>query len=504
MKTADLLQENTSLKHEIHVLKMRVEWLERQMFGAKSEKQHKPQPDPFQVEIDFGLPPEPEPPTEKAVDVKGYKRKKNRSNEIVTTQGLRFADHVPVDTIVVEPPELKENPDHYDVLTRHVYRIAQNPISHRVIHIEYRTIKHKKTQKITSVDALPNVLEKSIADVSLLAMILVDKFVYHLPLYRQFQRLERTGIYIARKSLTNWVIKVAQLLKPIYDAQKASALLSKVLAMDETPIKAGRNEARHKMNTGVFWPLYGDQDEMVFVYTDNKRYDTLESMLSGFEGTLLTDGNPTYAKYAETIKKPHAECWVHTRRQFEKAKKEQPEQVGIALKYIAWIYKYEKKAKKQKLSDEQLREFRQEKTQPVVNDFFVWCQHKLIQASGSEHDYFNKAVRYALAREKALRIFLIDPNVAPDTNHLERNIRPIPMGRKNWLFCWTELGAEAVAICQSLIITCKLQGVDPYTYLVDVLQRISLHPARQIEQLTPRLWKTLFTDRPMRSIIDLL
>ena len=105
-------------------------------------------------------------------------------------------------------------------------------------------------------------------------------------------------------------------------------------------------------------------------------------------------------------------------------------------------------------------------------------------------------------RETSLRVFLENPEVPMDTNHLEREIRPIPMGRKNWLFCWTELGAEHVGIIQSLISTCKLQGVNPHTYLTDVLQRVSEHPSKHVEQLTPRVWKEKFAENPMRSVLD--
>ena len=110
-----------------------------------------------------------------------------------------------------------------------------------------------------------------------------------------------------------------------------------------------------------------------------------------------------------------------------------------------------------------------------------------------------KAINYTLTKTTALRVFLENPDVPLDTNHLERALRPIPMGRRNWLFCWTELGAEHVGVIQSLICTCKLHQVDPYTYLVDVLQRINLHPAKDVEALTPRLWKDEFAAVPLRS-----
>jgi len=115
---------------------------------------------------------------------------------------------------------------------------------------------------------------------------------------------------------------------------------------------------------------------------------------------------------------------------------------------------------------------------------------------------FTEAAEYALAREGPLQVFLEYPDVPIDTNHLEREIRPIALGRKNWLFCWTELGAQYVGVFQSLIATCRLQGINPYTYLVDVLQRVEHHPASDVAALTPRLWKERFADDPMRSDID--
>ena len=111
----------------------------------------------------------------------------------------------------------------------------------------------------------------------------------------------------------------------------------------------------------------------------------------------------------------------------------------------------------------------------------------------------HKSENYALERRSGLEVFLDDPEVAIDTNHLERALRPIPLGKRNWLFTSSEVGAQRVGIIQSLLVTCRLQAVDSYTYLVDVLQRISVHPAKQAIELTPRMWKSLFADAPLRS-----
>ena len=114
-----------------------------------------------------------------------------------------------------------------------------------------------------------------------------------------------------------------------------------------------------------------------------------------------------------------------------------------------------------------------------------------------------KALKYAKARVASLQVFLSDPDVPIDTNHRERGLRVIPTGKKNWLFCLTEIGAKRVGVIQSLLVTCKLQGVDPYTYLVDVLQRISEHPVSRVLELTPREWKTKFAENPMKSDLAL-
>jgi hypothetical protein len=147
-------------------------------------------------------------------------------------------------------------------------------------------------------------------------------------------------------------------------------------------------------------------------------------------------------------------------------------------------------------------ELRAQRCKPIVDEFFAWLKTTLQKRVLLPRNPFTEAAGYALAREKSLRVFLEFPDVPIDTNHLEREIRPIALGRKNWLFCWTEIGAHYVGVFQSLLATCRLQGIDPYSYLVDVLQRLESHPARQVADLTPRLWKEKFAADPLRSAVD--
>ena len=139
---------------------------------------------------------------------------------------------------------------------------------------------------------------------------------------------------------------------------------------------------------------------------------------------------------------------------------------------------------------------------PLVDEFFSWCLRERQRPELIKTNPLSKALAYAESRQDSLRVFLDDPDVQMDTNHLERLLRCIPMGRKNWMFCWTETGAEHVAIIQSLLVSCRLQDIDPYKYLVDVLQRVSLHPARQINELIPRNWKERFGKNPLKAPLD--
>jgi transposase len=365
-------------------------------------------------------------------------------------------------------------------------------------------IKRKDTETVGCPPAPPAVLEKSFADVSVLAGLLIDKFVYHLPLYRQPQRLFQAGIRLSRATLTHWVHRTAALLEPIYYALLSSILQSQVLTMDETPIKAGRRD-KGKLHTGYFWPIYGDQDEIAFPFAASRAGAVVREALGQFCGILLTDGYRVYDRFAHTVNGlVHAQCWSHTRRHFVDAAGAEPAFVAEALDRIGTLYEHEAYIRQHGLEAEATLAYRGEYSKLVVEGFFTWLKETLRTQPLLPSNPFAQAARYALAREAALKVFLAYPNVPLDTNHLEREIRAIALGRRNWLFCWTEVGAQYVGIVQSLLASCRLQGVDPYGYLVDVLQRIDTHPAFDVHLLTPRLWKQHFADDPLRSDLDRL
>jgi transposase len=314
--------------------------------------------------------------------------------------------------------------------------------------------------------------------------------------------LQRAGIRLSRSTLTYWVQRVADLLEPIYYALLSSILQRWLLLMDETPLKAGRRE-KGKLHRGYLWPIYGDQDEIAFPFSASRAQAVVREALGAFCGVLLTDGYSAYERFTQkTTAILHALCWSHTRRQFEKAQGAEPRFVAVALERIAPLYKEEAKIRALGLDGVTKLAHRGEYSKPLVDDFFASLKQTVITEAILPTNPSGQAARYALEREAGLRVFLANPDVPPDTNQLEREIRPVALGRKNWLFCWTEVGARQVGIIYSVLAACRLQGVDPYVYLVDVLQRIDTHPALAVQPLTPRLWKEHFAAHPLRSDLD--
>ena len=269
-----VLRRNRELVQQAADLQRQVEWFMRQLFGRKSERRLLT-PDAHQLPLAGLLPVQaevavaPPPATE---SVKAYQRRSRLPGEDAPDEsGLRFDSTVPVEVIELDNPELAGiAAQDYEVIGEKVtYRLAQRPGAYVVLKYLRKVVKLKETEALSCPPAPPAVLERNMADVSLLAGLLVDKFCFHLPLYRQHQRLAQAGITLSRGTLTQWVHRTAALLEPLYHALVSSILHSHVLTMDETPLKAG-HKSKGKLQTGYFWPIYGDQDEIAFPFATSR------------------------------------------------------------------------------------------------------------------------------------------------------------------------------------------------------------------------------------------
>ena len=276
--------------------------------------------------------------------------------------------------------------------------------------------------------------------------------------------------------------------------------------MDEVPIKAGRTKGAAEnpdMKQTYFWPLYGDSDEVAFTRSNSRGMLHAQAQL-GLSGTLLTDGyaltqngsadKPTRTDCARSLLGTHAQG------------QKKPSTVSRTPRSRHWISSprftgmKNIRHKQLDLADIRHRKQHSEPSLPTSSGGSINSDNALITPKSP----FAKALHYAHERESQLKVFLGNPALPMDTNHLERALRVIPMGRKNYLFCWSELGAEQLGILQSLMVTCRLQGVNPYHYLVDVLQRVALHPARDVIDLTPRLWKQKYNQNRLVSDVKIL
>jgi transposase len=283
-----LLVQQRELQDQNTALKRQVEWFQRQLFGRTSEKRlHEPEPDQLTLAGMLTTPvspaDQPPPPTE---TVKAYQRRFRFTGADGPDESeLRFDDSVPVHEILLSNPDVKDlPPDAYEVISEKVtYRLAQRPSAYVILKYRRPVLKRKDTEVLSCPPAPPAVVEKSFPDVSLIANLLIDKFVYHLPLYRQHQRLAQAGIRLSRSTLTHWVQRAADLLEPIYYAQLSSILQSWLLLMDETPLKAGRRE-KGKLHRGYLWPIYGDQDEVAFPFSASRGQAVVREALGKFCG----------------------------------------------------------------------------------------------------------------------------------------------------------------------------------------------------------------------------
>lgn len=508
------VEEYEKVCAKVDVLQQQVDWFKRQLFGRKSERLLIDNPDQTHL---FGQTPNKDLPPLPKKAVKGYARsKKQKDDNNVNDTGLRFTDDVPTKVMDMPCPELEgEDADNYDIIgTKETHRLAQMPGCYQVLIYRQHVLKQKDNDNILSPKAPLNVLEGTYADVSLLAGLMVDKAVYHLPLHRQHLRMLQSGVTLSRATLINYVSQGIDLLTPIATAMLSNILSGGNISMDETPMKAGRqtstrrtSKTHNTMKQTYFWPIYGEQNEVAFTWSSSRGKQHAMKQLSGFNGTLLTDGYAVYSQVIDTLNNQgqhitHAACWAHTRRYFEKALDYHPKEAQYALTEIQTLYKVETHIRKHALSGEDTVNYRLKHSEPIITAWFSWIYEQRQRPELLPKAPLSKALAYAYERHHELKTYLTHAQVSIDTNHLERALRVIPMGRKNHLFCWSELGAQQLGVLHSLTVTCKLHNINPYHYLVDVLQRVSQHPAKDVVDLTPRRWKVLFANKRLRSDIE--
>ena len=327
-------------------------------------------------------------------------------------------------------------------------------------------------------------LDKAMAGEGLLAQILIDKYVDHLPLHRQMQRFERSGVKLAYATLTGWVTETAKLITPLYEALKKEVLKSNYLHVDETPIKVLDKEKSGTSHRGYYWVYQNSLDKLVvFDYQEGRGREGPIEMLKDFTGYLQTDGYQVYDYFEgrKDIRQLH--CMAHARRKFSEEVENNPAIAEYALAEIQKLYAIERKARETGLNAEEIKILRHQEAVPLLTSLGAWMKEQyqtILPKSGT-----GEALAYAIKRWETLSRYTEDGALNIDNNPVENSIRPVALGRKNYLFAGSHEAAARSGMLYSLLGTCKMHGIEPYGWLKKVLLQIPEWPINQVHLLLP-------------------
>ena len=343
-------------------------------------------------------------------------------------------------------------------------------------------------QTITMAPVPPQVIDKGIPTAGLLAQVLVAKYADHLPLYRQEQIFGRAGVAISRSTLAQWVGVCGVQLQPLVDALRQAILARSVLHADETPVQMLKpgNKKTHRAYLWAYAPsAFDDLKAVVYDFAESRSGEHARNFVGDWRGSLVCDD---FSGYKALIATGVTEvgCMAHARRKFFDLHAANRSQIAEqALKLIGQLYDIEREVKE--LGTDERRRIRQTKAKPLADALFEWMQ--LHRAKVPDGSATAKALNYAINRWTALTRYLDDGNLPIDNNHIENQIRPIAIGRSNWLFAGSPRAGRRAAAVMSLIQSAKLNGHDPFAYMKDVLTRLPTQPMNQIEELLPHRWQ---------------
>ena len=319
--------------------------------------------------------------------------------------------------------------------------------------------------------------------------MLVSKYGDHLPLYRQSEIYAREGVELDRSTLADWVSGTSRLFEPLVEALRRHVLAAQKLHADDTPVPV-LAPGNGKTKTGRLWTYVrddrpaGDQTPPAvwFAYTPDRKGEHPQAHLSKFKGTLQADAYAGFEQIYETGRIQEAACWAHVRRKFYDIQVAHKSLVAAeALERIGALYAVESDINGR--SPEVRREIRNARSRPLLGSLKQWLEETLVKLSKKSDTAM--AVRYALGRWEALMRYCDDGHLEIDNNAAERALRAVALGRKNYLFAGSDRGGESAAAIYSLIGTAKLNGIDPESYLRNVLARIADHPINRIGELLP-------------------
>ncbi|MFC3352444.1 IS66 family transposase [Sphingobacterium zeae] len=467
------------LTQERDHLKSQVEMLRRMQFGQKRERF---EGDPNQTMLPFEAEPaEVEQQQEEIKEKIEYVRKRpNHKGR------AKLPAHLPVEEIEIHPEgDLSQMVCIGKEITEELEWDPAKFYIKRYIRYKYAA----KDKSAVAIAELPErVIDKGIAGPSLLAMILTAKYMDHLPLYRQKQIFARENIQIPSSTIEGWTRQALEKLEPLYEQLVFDTKAQGYLQVDETVIKVLDSDKKGAAHQGYYWVYHAPlEGTVLFDYSPTRGGIAAVPMLGNFKGYLQTDGYAVYEKYGKKKEVRHLACWAHARREFEKALDNDKARAEKALLMIQKLYAIERKAKQGNLSAEQVKELRLDESLPVINELGKWIFEEI--KSTLPKSQIGKAMAYAYARWDALSAYLYDGNLLIDNNLVENAIRPVALGRKNYLFAGSHEAAQRAAMIYSFFAICKKHDVNPFEWLKHTLQNIMSINHKNLKNLYPHNFK---------------
>lgn len=340
-------------------------------------------------------------------------------------------------------------------------------------------------------------IEKGRPGPGLLAHVITSKYGDHLPLYRLERIFPRHGIDISRQTLSEWCGAVADLLKPVATQIAADVLSSQWVQSDDTGVDVQDRTATPQSRKGHVWAYRGSDASAFYDFTWMRNSEGPLRVLAHFRGYLQADAAPAFDEAYRNLPIVEVGCWAHARRRFKEAVRTSPKEAAQVVVWIGELYGLERSAKKNTLADERRGELRQERARPILKRIHVYLKEIAITALPKSP--LGDAIGYALRQWGALTRYTEHGSLEIDNNGAENALRPLCLGRKNWLNFGSEAAAHRAMVLLTLVQTCKAHQIDPFQYLRDVIDRVSTHPMRRIDELTPRRWKELRQSRSVHA-----
>ena len=500
MKSANekLLAEKEEMQQVINDLRSMMAWFRKKLFYKMSEKNLPLDPNVLEPTLfDQSLSEEEqarldaevkamEEQNAKAIEVKAHKRDVRRPV---------LSGDLPVEETHIYPEGVQDNPEYVEIGVENTDTVAIQParmyvkriVRHKFVLRSELQIEDPDRQAFLIAPLPETIRPKGMADASLLADILINKYVYHLPFYRQIQKYKELGVLLNDATINDWFAAVCEKLRPLYDKLREQIMSSEYIQVDESTLPVIDNE-KHRAVKGYMWAVRDALTGSVYFHYDmgSRSGDTARKLIGGYRGAVQTDGYEVYESFENAPGKRMIGCWAHVRRKFVEALDENRKYASEAIVYIGKLYKIEAEMREAGLSAEEVRERRQKESYPLIQEFEKWMD--AVADKFKPKSRMGKALVYTYTLLPRLSRYVLDGRYNIDNNGIENAIRPLALGRKNYLFAGNHDAAVRAAIVYSLFSSCKAAGIEARAWLEDILIRLPSHEG-DLADLLPGNWR---------------